>query len=138
MNKPLLLRLLAALLPVTFFAFLYPIYFSLFYRYTPSIPLVFRNWGYLLGFVLLVTRMVNWRSTTNKDDYMALLTWSRIGSNMLILVGAWLLVGNIRAFFELLRPFRENLILHILLLLLLCLIGARELLRFIQSKNVGN
>jgi hypothetical protein len=137
MNKPFFLRLLAALLPVALFAFLYPIYLSLFYRYTPETPHTFQNWGYVLGTVIFVTRVVNFGSSTAQDPCMALLTWSRIGYNLLVVVVAWLLLGNIRALFEFIRPFRQNLILHILLLFALCLVGARELMRTVQSKQAG-
>ena len=137
MKKSFFLRLLAAVLPVALFAVVYPIYFSLFYRHTPSMPLTFQKWGYALLVVLFVTRAVNFRSSTDQGGYMALLTWPRIVYNLLVVVVAWLLLGNIRALFELLRPFRENLILHILLLFMLCLVGARELMRSVQTKKAG-
>jgi hypothetical protein len=128
MNKPCLLRVRAALLPVVFFAFLYPVYLHFFYQYQPHLPRIYQNWGYLLGAVLLATRVVNLRSLPAHVDHRGLLAWSLIGYNLLLVLGAWLLLGNVRALAQLLRPFGENMILHIFLLMLLSLGSAAELL----------
>lgn len=128
MNNPFFLRIRAALLPVVFFAVLYPVYLHFFYRYTPHMPRMYQNWGYLLGAVLLVTRVVNLWSLPPQDDHRQLLAWSLIGYNLLILLAIWLLMGNLMALAQLIRPFRENMVLHIFILLLLSLGAAAELL----------
>jgi hypothetical protein len=128
MNKPFFLRVRAALLPVVFFALLYPVYLHFFYQYQPRTPHIYQNWGYLLGGVLLATRLVNLRSLPPQADHRELLAWSLIGYNLLLVLGAWLLLGNVLAMAQLLRPFRENMVVHIFLLLLLSLGSAAELL----------
>lgn len=127
MNKPFL-RIRAALLPVLFFALLYPVYLHFFYQYQPHLPRIYQNWGYLLGAVLLATRLVNLWTLPPQADHRGLLAWSLIGYNLLLVLGAWLLISNVLAIAQLLRPFGENMVLHIFLLLLLSLGSAAELL----------
>ena len=128
MNKPFWLRVRAALLPLAFFALLYPVYLYFLYWSHPDMPKEERNWGYVMGAVLLITRVINLLSLPKQKDHRALLGWSLIGYNLLIVLGAWLLVGNVMAFAALLQPFGENVTLHILLLLLLSLGLSAELL----------
>lgn len=135
MNKSLFLRVRAALLPVVFFALLYSVYLHFFYQYQPRMPRIYQNWGYLLGAVLLVTRVINLRSLPSQVDHRGLLAWSLIGYNLLIVLGVWLLLGNVIAIAQLIRPFGENMIVHIFLLMLLSLGTAAELLWTDNAKS---
>ncbi|WP_460586558.1 hypothetical protein [Hymenobacter arcticus] len=135
MNKSLFLRVRAALLPVVFFALLYSVYLHFFYQYQPHMPRIYQNWGYLLGAVLLVTRVINLRSLPSQVDHRGLLAWSLIGYNLLIVLGVWLLLGNVIAIAQLIRPFGENMIVHIFLLMLLSLGAAAELLWTDNAKS---
>lgn len=118
----------AAILPVVVFDLFYQLYLYVYYRYTEDVPLENKNFGYVLAVVLLVTRLVNLSSLPKTETGAALLTWTRIGSNLLVLLVSWLAIGNIMGIMELLAPFRENMVLHIFLLFTLSLVIVRELL----------
>lgn len=128
MTTSYFLRVRAALLPIVFFALLYPLYLHYFYQYHPHMPHTYQNWGYLLGAVLLAVRAINLWFLPPQADYRGLLAWSLIGYNLLSVLGVWLLLGNVMAIAQLIRPFGENMLVHIFLLMLLCLGSAAELL----------
>jgi len=122
-----LFRWLAALLPVGFFALLYPLYLYFFYRYTPATPPIFQSWGYGLGGFFLLMRLVN-LGAARQEAAKTLLSWSLVGYNLLILLVVWLAAGTLWAFVEFFAPFRENMIVHIFLLFLLSLASSRQVL----------
>lgn len=126
---------LTAILPVVVFLLLYQPYLYLYYRYNKLVPELYQNWGYILAVVLLVTRLVNLARLQQREDYAALLTAARIRYNMLILLVAWLLMGNVYALLALFRPFSESMILHILSLFLVSLVGVREVLCRTKSSS---
>ncbi|MFD1874308.1 hypothetical protein [Hymenobacter bucti] len=129
MRHSLVFRWLAALLPVGFFALLYSPYLYFFYQYTPITPRIFQSWGYGLGSFLLLMRLVN-LGAARQQDAKVLLTWALVGYNLLILLVVWLAAGTLWAFFEFFMPFRQNMISHIFLLLLLSLAGSRQILLY--------
>ncbi len=120
-------RFLAAILPVVVFGLFYPLYLYVYYRYTEDVPEENKNYGYVLAVILLITRLVNLCSLTKTEEAAALLTWTRIGLNLLVLLVSWLVIGNLIALMELLAPFRDNMILHIFLLFAISLVIVREL-----------
>ncbi|MDF7815699.1 hypothetical protein [Hymenobacter sp. YC55] len=119
---------LTAILPVVVFILLYQPYIYLYYRSHEHLPELYQNWGYILAVVLLITRLVNLACLKQRKGYADLLTANRIGYNLLVLLVAWLVLGNVHALFELFRPYSESMILHILTLLLVSLVGVREVL----------
>ncbi|SNC77607.1 hypothetical protein SAMN06265337_4201 [Hymenobacter gelipurpurascens] len=51
-----------------------------------------------------------------------------MGYNLLVVVGIWLLLGNVIALAQLVRPFKQNMVVHISLLMLLSLGSTAKLL----------
>ena len=130
MKNSYLAKVTAFILPLLLFWLLYLLYLHFYYLHNPDTPSIYKNWGYLLWFILLVTRLINFLSLSKAEDYSALLTWQRIGYNMLVLVVGWVVVGNVRALAEMIRPFQDAMIDHIFLLFFLTLSCTRLLLFF--------
>jgi hypothetical protein len=130
MNNRYLAKVIAFILPLLLFWIPYLLYLHFHYLLNPHTPSIYKNWGHLLWFVLLVTRFINFLSLSKVEDYSALLTWRRIGYNMLVLVLGWVVVGNIRALAEMIRPFQHAMIDHLFLLFFFTLACARLLLLF--------